>query len=293
MPSGRRWAGTSELERWNRWRHNAFFVAPASDIDVDSVGRRSSFGYEKLEMRLPVAQDDDRTMKTPARGPERARWRLDTLERDELRYRKMISFEESTDVPTSAVELAKSVPLTASPIEGGGAAVAAGKNEGNSVMVEGDTSTTAPTGLTDDAEDGQPTAKGGEEKKDEDGMSILKFRKQLEKLNAVTSAAIEELDASSPPPLKQPFEKAVSSLKAADMDPIVELSKRVIKDLQEGFVGLSESVKDFDAEKASSFSQRIIQRMESELAVQRGDGVHQEAKEEENGTATTAKGLAQ
>lgn len=100
--------------------------------------------------------------------------------------------------------------------------------------------------------------------------SLAEFRRQLEELNALTSAAIEELDASNPPPLKQPLEKALSSLKGVDFGPMSEISKRVVKDLQEGFVGLSESVKDFDSQK-SSLSERIKQRMETELNARNKD----------------------
>jgi hypothetical protein len=89
--------------------------------------------------------------------------------------------------------------------------------------------------------------------KDKEAVSLkaatTKLKERLQWLNKVTAEASEELDKASPPPLKEPLENAVRVAK--DAGAAVDVVKRAVDDLQEGFSGLMSAAKDFDAAAAA------------------------------------------
>ena len=89
--------------------------------------------------------------------------------------------------------------------------------------------------------------------KDHEALSLqaatTKLKERLQWLNKVTAEASEELDKASPPPLKEPLENAVRVAK--DAGAAVDVVKRAVDDLQEGFSGLMSAAKDFDAAAAA------------------------------------------
>lgn len=110
--------------------------------------------------------------------------------------------------------------------------------------------------------------------------AIAEFRDRLRWLNAVTSAATEELDAIAPPPLKTALEGAVRTVKETDVGPALDVAKRVVGDLQEGFSGLFSAAKDFDAAATTA---ELKARMEREV----------EARKAEEEAAATARAEAE
>jgi hypothetical protein len=98
--------------------------------------------------------------------------------------------------------------------------------------------------------------------------TIEEFRERLRWLNAVTAAAQEELNAIAPPPLKSALDGAVRTVKETDVGPAVEVVKRVVGDLQEGFSGLFSAAKDFDAATTTA---ELRARMDKELEMRKAD----------------------
>ncbi len=96
----------------------------------------------------------------------------------------------------------------------------------------------------------------------DESSTLEEFRERLRWLNKITTDAQQELDAIAPPPLKSALDSAVKAAKETDVGPALDVTKRVLGDLQEGFSGLFTSAKDFDAATASA---QLKARMEKEL----------------------------
>ena len=92
--------------------------------------------------------------------------------------------------------------------------------------------------------------------------TIGEIRQRIQDLNRLTAALTEELDAVAPPPLYSALEETVKTVRTTDIRPAVEVTKRVLGDLQEGFSGLLSAAKDFDAAATTS---QVKARMEKEL----------------------------
>jgi hypothetical protein len=101
---------------------------------------------------------------------------------------------------------------------------------------------------------------------DDDSSTLEEFRESLRWLNKVTTEAQQELDTVAPPPLKSALDSAVKAAKETDVGPALDVTKRVLGDLQEGFSGLFSAAKDFDAATASA---NLKERMEKELAARK------------------------
>ena len=87
---------------------------------------------------------------------------------------------------------------------------------------------------------------------DDDSSTLEEFRERLRWLNKVTADATQELDAIAPPPLKGALDSAVKAAKETDVKPALDVAKRAVGDLQEGFSGLFSAAKEFDAATASA-----------------------------------------
>ena len=116
-------------------------------------------------------------------------------------------------------------------------------------------STTTPaSGQTGD----EPTAEGV----DDDSSTLEELRGRLRWLDKVTADAQQELDNIAPPPLKSALESVVKAAKETDVQPALDVTKRALDDLQEGFSGLYSSAKEFDAATATA---QLKAKMEKEL----------------------------
>lgn len=111
---------------------------------------------------------------------------------------------------------------------------------------------------------------------DDTSDSISGLQDRIKWLNMVTSAATRELDAVAPPPLKGVLEDAAQRVGETDLTPLVDTTKRVIQDLQEGFLGLSTAAKDFDAVSTAT---ELKLKMERELEVRRAIEAEQQKQE--------------
>lgn len=111
---------------------------------------------------------------------------------------------------------------------------------------------------------------------DDDSSTLEEFRERLRWLNKITADAQQELDTIAPPPLKSALDSAVKAAKETDVQPALDVTKRALDDLQEGFTGLFSSAKEFDAATASA---QLKARMEKELEAR---------KEIENAVAAAA-----
>lgn len=87
------------------------------------------------------------------------------------------------------------------------------------------------------------STQSGNEKTDKDPKGI---RDQIKWLNQVTSRATEELNEISPPPLRGQVESAISKVSATQLSSVGGVMSSVVTDLKEGFVGLKNTISNFD-----------------------------------------------
>jgi hypothetical protein len=167
-----------------------------------------------------------------------------------------------------------------------------GEDEEALLLASATTASDATAAVSPSAVENDPSKAGTAVNGDDDDSSTLEeFKERLRWLNKITAEAQQELDAIAPPPLKGALDNAVKAAKETDVKPALDVTKRVLDDLQEGFSGLFSSAKEFDAATASA---QLKARMEKELEARKEieDAVAAAAAAANPGSAAAEKQLA-